>query len=110
MSALPEKAALDRAHGRLFGTVQEVADILEVDPRTVRHGIAAGTIPSVRVSGNTVRIPWAPFLRDVCGLDQTALAALELPGYSPTPTTPGTQSAAAKTIRLAKGHVERKSA
>lgn len=81
MSAQP----LEVARGRLFATTAEVAAILEADPRTVRHGIEAGVIPSVRVSSGTIRVPWVPFLRDVCGLDDAALQALDLPGYSPAP-------------------------
>lgn len=45
---------------RLFLTVTDVARLLACDPRTVRQGIAAGTIPSVRI-GNTIRIPAASF-------------------------------------------------
>lgn len=74
---------LDSARGRLFATVTEAASILEVDPRTIRHGIDSGAIPAIKVAGNTTRIPWVPFLRDVCGLNDQVLADLGLPGYSP---------------------------
>lgn len=76
---------IDVARGRLFGTVTEAAAILEADPRTVRHGIADGRIPAIKVAGNTIRIPWVPFLRDVCGLNHDTLANLGLPGYTPAP-------------------------
>ncbi len=88
MTEVPD---LQVARGRLFGTVTEVAAVLEVDPRTVRHGITAGTIPSVKVAGNTIRVPWVPFLRDVCGLTDEVLETLGLPGYA---TDPGNSEAA----------------
>ena len=52
---------------RLFLTVTDVARLLECDPRTVRAGVAAGTIPSIRI-GNTIRIPSARFYAEVAGI------------------------------------------
>ena len=43
-------------------TVKESAQLLDVDPRTLRRSIEAGECPHVRVSG-TIRIPVGPFLR-----------------------------------------------
>lgn len=40
----------------------EVASLLSLDPRTVDHAIADGTIPSVHV-GRRILIPRRPFLR-----------------------------------------------
>lgn len=100
---------IEVARGRLFATVTEVAAVLEVNPRTVRHGIDDGRIPSVRVAGNTIRIPWVPFLRDVCGLTDHVLAELGLPGYTPAPgnsgAAPGTGAATA-TVHTLPGERE----
>lgn len=41
-----------------FHTVQEVADVLRVDHKTVRDAISRGEIPHVRL-GRTIRIPAA---------------------------------------------------
>ena len=45
---------------RLFLRVSEVAELLEVDPRTVRRAIDENDLPAVRV-GQTIRIPAAEF-------------------------------------------------
>lgn len=64
LAAVPPANA---APERLFLSVAEVARMMECDPRTVRAGCAAGTIPSVRI-GNTIRIPAALFYAQVAGL------------------------------------------
>ena len=57
--------------GRLFLTVTELAALMQLDPRTVRRGIEAGSIPSIRV-GRSTRIP-VPKIRALIGLvDPTA--------------------------------------
>jgi excisionase family DNA binding protein len=53
---------LRAAVGKYFMTVKEGAQLLDVDPRTLRRSIEAGECPHVRVSGS-VRIPVAAFLR-----------------------------------------------
>jgi excisionase family DNA binding protein len=57
---------------RLFTTVPVVADLLDLDERTVRRGIQRGELPAVRV-GNTLRIPVAAVLR-LAGIDPTTEA------------------------------------
>lgn len=47
--------------GRLFCTVPEAAQVLELDPRTLRRAIEAGDFPAVRVHG-TVRVAVAHLL------------------------------------------------
>lgn len=59
---------LDELRSRLFLTVPEAASLLRADPRTIRRAIEDGTIPAVRVSGSTIRIPTAPFLA-LAGID-----------------------------------------
>lgn len=57
--------------GRLFVTVTELAELMQLDPRTVRRGIEDGSIPSIRV-GRSTRIP-VPKIRALIGLvDPTA--------------------------------------
>lgn len=53
--------------GRVVITVTELATLLNLDPRTIRRGVADGSIPSVRV-GSSVRIPVAK-VRALMGLD-----------------------------------------
>lgn len=45
----------------LFLRVADVAELLEVDVRTVRRGVEAGEIPARRI-GNVIRIPTQAFL------------------------------------------------
>lgn len=61
-----EASMRDPLEGRLFLTVAELAKLMHLDPRTVRRGIAEGTIPAVRL-GTSVRIP-VPRVRDLLGL------------------------------------------
>lgn len=56
--------SLAKIRSRLFLTVPEAAQLLRVDPRTLRHAIDAGDVPAVRVSG-AVRIPTDRFLAEV---------------------------------------------
>jgi excisionase family DNA binding protein len=53
---------LDDLRGRAFATVEEAAKILDLDRRTVRSAINAGTIPGVR-AGSTYRVPTAWLLQ-----------------------------------------------
>lgn len=52
---------------RLFTTVPVVAQLLDLDERTVRRGIERGELPGIRV-GSSIRIPVAELLR-LAGLD-----------------------------------------
>lgn len=63
----------DPLEGRLFLTVAELAKLMSLDPRTVRRGIAEGTVPVVRL-GTSVRIP-VPKVREMLGLPQAGTAA-----------------------------------
>jgi excisionase family DNA binding protein len=45
---------------RLFLTVTEAAELMRVDPRTLRRALEAGQVPGVRV-GNVWRIPVEKF-------------------------------------------------
>lgn len=38
-------------------TIRQVADVLIVDPKTVRRRIADGTLTAVRVGPRTIRVP-----------------------------------------------------
>ena len=58
--------------GRLFASVPEVAEILGLDARTLRRGIADGQVPSVRV-GARVLVPTA-WLRQQAGQDSASAA------------------------------------
>jgi excisionase family DNA binding protein len=51
----------------LFTTVPKVAQLLDLDERTVRRGIERGELPGFRV-GSTIRIPVAELLR-LAGLE-----------------------------------------
>ena len=55
-------ATLPELGSRLFLNVTEAAQLLQVDPRTLRRSIEAGECPHVRISG-TVRIPVPAFLQ-----------------------------------------------
>jgi excisionase family DNA binding protein len=65
-------------------TVREGAEVLGVDPRTLRRSIEAGECPHVRVSGS-VRIPVAAFLK-WAGIDLEDSEGE--PGSSPVAPTP----------------------
>src|SRR5215217_5759933 len=52
---------------RIFTTVPVVAQVLDLDERTVRRGIERGELPGIRV-GSSIRIPVAELLR-LAGLD-----------------------------------------
>ena len=52
----------------LFTTVPKVAQLLDLDERTVRRGIERGELPGFRV-GSTIRIPVAELLR-LAGLEE----------------------------------------
>lgn len=72
--------AAARLRGRWFATVSETAEVLHVDPRTVRRAIDTGTIPSTRV-GQQLRVP-------VAWLEAQAMLTEASPGGSPpTPHT-----------------------
>jgi excisionase family DNA binding protein len=47
---------------RLFTTVPVVAQLLDLDERTVRRGIERGELPGIRV-GSSIRVPVAELLR-----------------------------------------------
>jgi excisionase family DNA binding protein len=47
---------------RLFTSVPVVAQLLDLDERTVRRGIERGELPGIRV-GSRIRIPVAELLR-----------------------------------------------
>jgi excisionase family DNA binding protein len=51
----------------MFTTVPVVAQLLDLDERTVRRGIERGQLPAIRV-GSTIRIPVADLLR-LAGID-----------------------------------------
>jgi excisionase family DNA binding protein len=57
--------AAERLNGRWFVTIAEAAEILHVDPRTVRRAIDRGQVPAVRV-GQQYRVPVA-WLRERAG-------------------------------------------
>ncbi|SEC89202.1 DNA binding domain-containing protein, excisionase family [Streptomyces sp. 3213] len=59
--------ATERLHGRWFATITEAAEVLHVDPRTVRRAIDRGELPAVRV-GQQLRVPVA-WLRERAMLD-----------------------------------------
>lgn len=59
----------------------EVATLLSLDPRTIDHAIADGTIPSVHV-GRRILIPRRPFL-NTFGADDTSSASLTRGGDLP---------------------------
>ena len=85
---------------RLFITVTEAAQILELDPRTLRRAVEAGEFPYVRISGS-VRIPVPAFPRH-CGLapkDSDAEPAAG-PALASTPT-PTKRSVNANALRSA---------
>lgn len=69
--------------GRLFITVAEAAQVLEVDPRTLRRSIDAGEFPAVRVAAS-VRIPVAKFL-DLCGLTPETVETPAIRSLQPGP-------------------------
>jgi excisionase family DNA binding protein len=54
---------------RMFTTVPVVAQLLDLDERTVRRGIERGQLPGLRV-GSAIRVPVAELLR-LAGLDGT---------------------------------------
>ncbi|GGX94586.1 hypothetical protein GCM10010510_44730 [Streptomyces anandii JCM 4720] len=68
--------AAARLRGRWFATVAETAEVLHVDPRTVRRAIDAGTIPSTRV-GQQLRVP-------VAWLEERAMLTESPPGGPPS--------------------------
>jgi len=72
---------LDDLRGRLFLKVAEVAELMNVDPRTVRRAIDAGGIQAVRTA-SAVRVPAAPFWLQ-CGLDPQTLQPLALGEHQP---------------------------
>lgn len=47
---------------RLFTNVSVVADLMDLDERTVRRGIERGDLPGIRV-GSAIRIPVAALAR-----------------------------------------------
>ena len=51
-----------KASSKAVLSVNEAAEILECDPRTVSRALDAGTIPSIPV-GRRRMIPTAPFLK-----------------------------------------------
>jgi excisionase family DNA binding protein len=53
---------LEQLGTRMFLNVTEAAQLLQVDPRTLRRSIDAGECPHVRVSG-VVRVPVPAFLQ-----------------------------------------------
>lgn len=59
---MPDHITLDDLDGCDFATVSETADVLRVDPRTVRRRIADGTYPATRI-GSDWRVP-VRWLRD----------------------------------------------
>ena len=59
--------------GRMFITVAEFAELYRADVRSVRRGIDAGQIPSVRI-GRSTRIP-VPKVRELLGLPPASDAA-----------------------------------
>jgi excisionase family DNA binding protein len=73
--------------GRLFITVDELAEIMHLDPRMVRRGIQEGEIPAVRV-GRSTRIP-VPKVRALAGLPGPAPANSEAAPASATIATTG---------------------
>ena len=73
-------AALETYRGKLFLKISEVASILGADPRTISRAIEAGQIQSVRISDATIRVPAAPFWRDVAALGPMTLRFL---GFTP---------------------------
>ena len=48
--------------GKLFTTVSVVAELMDLDERSVRRGIERGEIPAVRI-GSSIRIPVAALAR-----------------------------------------------
>lgn len=59
--------------GRLFCLVPEAAQVLELDPRTLRRAIEAGEFPAVKISGSW-RIPVAKLL-ELAGLTASDVEA-----------------------------------
>jgi excisionase family DNA binding protein len=52
----------------LFTTVPKVAQLLDLDERSVRRGIQRGELPGIQI-GSTIRIPVAELLR-LAGLEE----------------------------------------
>lgn len=57
----------------LFLRVPRAAELLAMDPRTVRRGIEQGVIPAVRVGGS-IRVPMT-WIRQAAGLPQDTTTA-----------------------------------
>ena len=75
---LAGRLSIEALRGRLFVGVPEAAQLLELDPRTLRRAIDAGDFPAVRVAG-PVGVPVARLLA-LAGLgddpaDQSAAGA-----------------------------------
>lgn len=71
---------VEALRGRLFCSVPEAAQLLELDPRTLRRAIDAGDFPAVRVAG-TVRVPVARLLA-LAGLEDEPPDQLGAPAAS----------------------------
>lgn len=71
-AALPARNLREvRQSTRATLSVSEVADVLNVDPRTVSSAIAAGELPSVKL-GRRLLIPREPFLSILDGKEVSA--------------------------------------
>jgi excisionase family DNA binding protein len=81
-ATLTPSLAVEALRGRIFCTVPEAAELLEVDPRTLRRAIDAGEFPAVKISGS-VRIPVAKLLA-LAGVDPEP--ATDHPGAPAAPT------------------------
>jgi excisionase family DNA binding protein len=77
---------------RIFTTVPVVAQLLDLDERTVRRGIERGELPGIRV-GSSIRIPVAELLR-LARLDEAQDSNV------PEPQGPGTTSTSTPPQRL----------
>lgn len=69
---------LDIIDTQVFALVREAAEVLRTDERTVRRGIANGTIPAVRI-GSATRVPTS-WLREAAGLPPPEQESAPLPG------------------------------
>jgi excisionase family DNA binding protein len=77
---------LEQLGTRMFLNVTEAAQLLQVDPRTLRRSIDAGECPHVRVSG-VVRVPVPAFLQ-WAGIDlETAKPRAPTAAIASRPTT-----------------------
>jgi excisionase family DNA binding protein len=96
---------------RLFTTVSVVAELMDLDERSVRRGIERGDLPGIRV-GTAIRIPVAALVK-LAGLEREGSGAdpagIDLesseggPDNPPIATTPPTPT---KTIGYSK-HAQR---